>query len=395
MIRKIEELKVSGKSVLVRVDFNVPQGKEGNITDDKRIKESILTINYLLEQGAKKIILVSHLGKPQKELKKGKSLGEVKKKLTLRPAADRLQELLGREVIFIDDCMVEEIPFEGVILLENLRFYPGEEKDDETFAKHLASHADFYVNDAFGTCHRAHASVSAVTKFLPSAAGFLIEKEMKYLGGLLEEPARPFVAILGGAKVSDKVNVINSLSKRVDTLLIGGAMAFAFFKAQGKEVGLSLCEGTEKAKKLLGNEKLMLPKDIVVAKEEDGSWKNIREVAADNMGKDDHGLDIGTETIKAYSAVIAKAETIVWNGPMGLFEVKSFDAGTRAIALALADSSGTTIIGGGDSAAAVEQFGLSEKMTHVSTGGGASLEFLEGKKLPAIAALEINLKKFK
>ncbi len=394
MINKktLKDIDVKNKKVLVRVDYNVPINDKGEITDDIRIRSSIPTIEYLLKNGAA-IILMSHLGRPK---------GEAKKEFTLEPVAKKLSELLNREVIFSDD---EKVVSEAVrekanalkagqiMLLQNTRYRKEEEKNGEEFAKDLASLAEVYINDAFGTSHRAHASNVGVSKFLPSALGFLVEKEVSIMGKALEAPERPFVAILGGAKVSDKIGVIENLIKKVDAIIIGGGMAFTFLKAKGYEVGTSLLEEdkVELAKELIKNAKangvaLVLPIDIVVAKE----FKNEAEfktVAADSIPADMMGLDIGEETIELFSDVIKEAKTIVWNGPMGVFEMDNFNKGTYAIANAMVDSGATTIVGGGDSASAVEKAGLADKITHVSTGGGASLELLEGKVLPGIDAI--------
>lgn len=384
-LRTLRDLDVSGKRVLVRCDFNVPL-ENGQITDDRRITEALPTIKFLLEKGAA-IILCSHLGRP-----KG-----VTPEFSLRPVADRLTELLGQKVELLPDCIgpvveakVGHLEAGEVILLENVRFHPEEEKNDPEFARQLAGLAQAYVNDAFGTAHRAHASTEGVAHDLPSAAGFLIEKEIKFLGDALNEPRRPFVAIMGGSKVKDKIDVIESLLPKVDKLLIGGGMIFTFFKAKGMEIGKSLldAESLEYAKRLLADnpDKIVLPTDIVIAPEfkEDTSATT---VAADQIPADQLGMDIGPDSQAAYAEIITSAQTVVWNGPMGVFEWDSFAAGTKTVAQALADCGGTTIVGGGDSAAAVEKFDLAEQMSHVSTGGGASLEFLEGKVLPGIAAL--------
>ncbi len=390
--KTLRDLEFKGKKVLVRCDFNVPIDDEGNITDDTRIRSSLPTINYLLEQDAQ-VILMSHLGRPK---------GQPNKKYSLEPVAKRLSELLNKEVIFLQDDevvsstvkkRVEAMEDGDVALLENTRFRKEEEKNDEGFSKELASLGDLYVNDAFGTSHRAHASNVGVSTYLPSAVGFLVEKEVSIMGKALEDPERPFIAILGGAKVSDKIGVIENLMNIVDTIIVGGGMAFTFLKAQGYEIGKSLLEEDkidlakeliEKAKEK--NVKLMLPVDVVVAKE----FKNDTEfktLSIDSIPKDMMGLDIGEETIKLFSEEIKKAKTIVWNGPMGVFEMENFAKGTFSIAKAMAESEGITIVGGGDSASAVEKSGYSHKMTHISTGGGASLELLEGKVLPGIAAI--------
>ena len=365
-----------------------------NITDDRRITSSLPTIKYLIENGAK-VILMSHLGRPK---------GEPNPKFSLEPVAKRLSELLEKQVVFAKDDnvvsdnvkdIVSKMKDGDVVLLENTRFRKEEEeKNEENFAKELASLGDIYVNDAFGTCHRAHASNVGISSELPSAVGYLVEKEITVMGKALENPERPFVAILGGAKVSDKIGVIENLLNKVDTILIGGGMAYTFLKAQGYEIGTSILEADklDLANDLLKkaeekNVKLLLPVDIVVAKE----FKNQTEfktVKFDNMPADMMGMDMGEETIKLFSEEIKNAKTIVWNGPMGVFEMENFKKGTEAIGRAMADSNAITIVGGGDSASAVEKAGLGGKMTHISTGGGASLEFLEGKELPGIAAIE-------
>ena len=386
---KLTDLDVKGKRVLVRVDFNVPLDEARHITDDTRIRAALPTIEHLLNEGAA-VILMSHLGRP-----KG-----VDDALRLDPVATRLSELLGRPVKKVDDCVGPEVEAAArelgtgeVLLLENLRFYKEETANDPEFARRLASIADVYVNDAFGAAHRAHASTAGVADYLPAAAGLLLARELDVLGGALENPERPFVAILGGAKVSDKIGVITNLLTKVDALLIGGGMAYTFLKAKGYEVGKSLldAERIELAKELMAEAEkrgvtLLLPVDVVIADDfsEDAST---REVDVDSIPADWEALDIGPKTRQLFAEEVAKAKTIVWNGPMGVFEMAPFAHGTRAVAEALAASKGTTIIGGGDSAAAVQQFGLAERMTHISTGGGASLEFLEGKVLPGVAAL--------
>ena len=394
MINKktLKDMDVENKKVLVRVDYNVPINEKGEITDDIRIRSSIPTIEYLLGKNAA-IILMSHLGRPK---------GEPKKEFTLEPVAKKLSELLNKDVIFSDDDKVvsETVKKQAnalksgqIMLLQNTRYRKEEEKNGEEFAKDLASLAEVYINDAFGTSHRAHASNVGVSKFLPSALGFLVEKEVSIMGKALDDPERPFVAILGGAKVSDKIGVIENLIKKVDAIIIGGGMAFTFLKAKGYEVGKSLLEEdkVELAKELIKKAKangvaLVLPIDIVVARE----FKNDTEfktVAADSIPDDMMGLDIGEETISLFSDVIKEAKTIIWNGPMGVFEMDNFNKGTYAIANAMVHSGAITIVGGGDSASAVEKAGLADKITHVSTGGGASLELLEGKVLPGIDAI--------
>lgn len=392
MKKTIKDIEVKGKRVLVRCDFNVPL-KEGRITDDIRIVSALPTINYLREHGAR-VILMSHLGRPE---------GEPKKEFTLAPVVERLTELLGEKVIFAaSDLVVDEKVKEAanalkdgeVMLLENVRFRKEETKNGADFAKELASLGDIFVNDAFGTAHRAHASTAGIADYLPCVSGFLIEKEVKFLGDALENPARPFVAIMGGAKVGDKIPVIKNLLKKVDSLIIGGGMAYTFFKAQGYEIGTSIldADNIELAKELLAEAektgvKILLPVDAVCAKE----FKNDTEFAVytkENMPKDRMGMDIGPESVKLFTEAVKNAKTVVWNGPMGVFEMPNFENGTKKVAEALAESDAVTIIGGGDSAAACEQFGLKDKMTHISTGGGASLEFLEGKVLPGVAVIE-------
>ncbi len=388
--KTVKDIDLKGKKVLVRCDFNVPMDEERNITDNTRIVAALPTIKYLLEENCA-VILCSHLGRPK---------GEFKKEFSLKPVAKELSRLLDKEVIMAEDVVGEdamskakELKQGQILLLENVRFHKEETDNDEEFSKKLASMAEVYVNDAFGTAHRAHASTEGVTKFLPAVAGFLIEKELKFLGNAVSNPVRPFVAILGGAKVSDKIGVIDSLLEKVDTLMIGGGMAYTFFKAQGYGVGNSLCEldKLDLAKSLMEKAKakgvkLMLPVDTVVGKEfkEDTESKT---VAWTEIPDGWEGFDIGEKTIEMFKEELKTAKTVVWNGPLGLFEFKQFAKGTNEIAKVLAGLDATTIIGGGDSAAAVKKAGLQDKMTHISTGGGASLEFLEGKKLPGIEAL--------
>lgn len=389
--KTIKDIDVKGRKVLVRCDFNVPQDENQNITDNTRIIASLPTIKYLLENNAK-VILCSHLGRPKGEIKKEFSLAPVAKELSnqLKIDVKLAEDIIGESAKKIADNLKEG----EIMLLENVRFDAREEKNDPEFAKQLASLADIYVNDAFGTSHRAHASTAGVADYLPAVSGFLIQKELDFMGKALENPERPFVAILGGKKVSDKIGVINSLLEKVDTLIIGGAMAYTFFKAQGYEVGDSICELDkldlaleliEKAKNK--GVKLMLPVDTKIGKEfkEDTESKIVKysEIPAHW-----EGFDIGPDTIEMYKEEVRKAKTIVWNGPLGLFEFDQFAIGTNEIAKELAKVDAVTIIGGGDSAAAVEKAGVADKMTHISTGGGASLEFLEGKKLPGIECLE-------
>jgi phosphoglycerate kinase len=386
----VRDIDVKGKRVLVRVDFNVPLDDEGRITDDTRIRAALPTVKYLLDRGAK-VILASHLGRPK---------GQRKDEFSLAPVAMRLEELLKQSVRKLDDCVGDQVKAAvasmkngDIVLLENLRFHQEEEANDEGFAKALAALADIYVNDAFGTAHRAHASTAGVAEFLPGVAGFLMEKEIDVMGKALSAPERPFVAILGGAKVKDKVGVISNLIEKVDSLIVGGGMAYTFLKAKGLEIGKSIVD-LEKlglAKELMEKAKAMgvtflLPVDVVVA-DRFAEDADVKVVGVSEIPQDWQALDIGPKTGEEFSQEIAEAKTVVWNGPMGVFEMKPFAEGTRRIAQALADSEAVTIVGGGDSAAAIEEMGFADKMTHVSTGGGASLEFLEGKVLPGVAAL--------
>jgi len=392
MINKktVEDIDVSGKKVLVRVDFNVPQDDNGNITDDKRIVAALPTIKYLINKGAK-TILVSHLGRPKSGFED---------KYSMKPTAIRLSELLGKEVIMAKDVIGEDAKAKAealkpgdVLLLENVRFHKEEEKNNPDFAEALANLAEIYVNDAFGTAHRAHASTAGVADYLPAVCGFLIKKEIEIMGKALGNPARPFIAILGGAKVSDKIGVIENLLDKVDALIIGGGMAYTFLKAKGYKIGNSICEEDklDLARSLMEKAEnkgveLVLPIGSIVGKE----FKNDTEhkyVPSDDMPDGWMGMDIGSLTIEKFTDVIKKAKTIVWNGPMGVFEFPNFATGTKEIARAVAESGAISIVGGGDSAAAVEQLGFADKITHISTGGGASLEFLEGKELPGIAVL--------
>ena len=393
MKKTIRDIELKGKRVLIRCDFNVPLDSNQNITDDTRIRAALPTLEYMVTHGAK-VVVMSHLGRP-----KGKAAAE----FSLAPVAVRLAELLGKQVEFadsdvvVDDSVKEKVAAlkDGdVLLLQNVRFRKEETDNEPGFAKELASLGDVFVQEAFGTAHRAHASTAGVADYLPCVLGFLIEKEVKFLGSALQNPQRPFVAIMGGAKVGDKIKVIENLLTKVDTLIIGGGMSYTFYKAMGLEIGTSIldADNIDLAKMLLEkatslNVKLLLPVDIVCADKFSNDAK-YQTYSRDQIPSDMMGLDIGEETIKLYSEEIAKAKTVVWNGPMGVFEMENFAKGTKAIAEALATSDATTIIGGGESAAAVEQFGLADKMSHISTGGGASLEFLEGKILPGISIIE-------
>ena len=392
MKKTVRDVDVAGKKCLVRCDFNVPM-KDGKITDDFRIVSALPTIQYLVENKAC-VILMSHMGKPK---------GEPKPELSLKPVADRLSELLGQEVKFsscptvvcdhIRETAAALQPGE-VMLLENTRYRKEETKSEEPFTGELASLGELFVNDAFGTAHRDHSSTAGIARYLPTVSGFLIEKEVKFLGDAVESPERPFVAIMGGAKVGDKIPVIENLMKKVDSIIIGGGMTYTFLKAQGYEIGTSIldADSIDLSRELLAKAeaagvKILLPVDAVVTDDFENN-NVIKTVDADAMPADMMGMDIGPKTIELFKAAIAEAKTIVWNGPMGVFENPKFETGTKAVAQALADSDAVTVIGGGDSAAAVEQFGLKDKMTHVSTGGGASMEFLEGKILPGIACIE-------
>jgi phosphoglycerate kinase len=376
-VRTLDELDVEGKRVLVRVDFNVPLDEGGNITDDSRIRAALPTLRELRERGAR-LLLAAHLGRP-----KGRD-----EKLSLRPAADRLAELLGEDVALAPS--LDEVPDGDVVMLENVRFEPGETKNDPELAKRYAALADAYVNDAFGAAHRAHASTEAVAKLLPSAAGRLLQREVETLQGILRDPRRPLVAVVGGAKVTDKIGVLDAFLRRADRVLIGGAMCFPFLKAQGHEVGDSLCEeeGLEPARRVLngGGEQLRLPSDLVAGREFSADTETR---ALDGVDVPDGwmGLDIGRRSATGYAEVIRDAGTVFWNGPMGAFELEPFAAGTRTVAEAVAESDGVTVVGGGDSAAALAEFGLADRVTHLSTGGGASLELIEGKPLPGVEAL--------
>ena len=390
--KTVQDICVKGKKVLVRCDFNVPLDADKNITDETRINAARPTIKYLLDNGAA-VILCSHLGRPK---------GEFNMKYSLAPVAKRLSEKLGFEVKLASDVIGEsakalaaEVKCGEAILLENVRFHAEEEKNDPDFAKALADMAEIYVSDAFGTVHRAHASTAGVAAYLPAVAGFLIGKELDFLGSAVEEPKRPFVAILGGAKVKDKIGVITNLIEKVDTLIIGGGMAYTFQKAMGKEIGKSLLdeERIELAKELMAKAeekgvKLLLPIDNVCGNDFSNDCEMITVDAEEGIPADFEGMDIGPKSVELFSKAVKEAATVVWNGPMGVFEFENFAKGTLAVATAMAESEAITIIGGGDSAAAVTQMGLADKMSHISTGGGASLEFLEGKTLPGVACLQ-------
>ncbi len=385
----IKDVDLRGKKVIIRADFNVPLDKSAKITDDTRITAALPTVDYALKNGAAKVILMSHLGRPE---------GQVNEAYRLTPVAKRLEELLSQKVLRLDDCIGEVVQekiknsVERVVLLENLRFYKEEEKNDPVFAKKLASLADVYINDAFGTAHRAHASTAGITKYLPSAAGFLLEKEINYLGKAVSNPQKPFVVILGGAKVSDKILLVENLLPKADSIIIGGGMCYTFLKAQGRPIGNSKLEKDrlDIAKQLLEKAKaknvnVILPVDHVIVQSID-SVKDLKTVSEIPDGW--LGVDIGPKTRENFKAVLAEAKTIVWNGPLGIFETDAFAQGTKEIAQYIAGLNNiTSIIGGGDTAAAIAKFKLEDKMTHISTGGGASLEFLEGKELPGIAAL--------
>lgn len=388
--KTVKDIEIEGKKVLVRCDFNVPMDEKQNITDNTRIVAALPTIEYLLENNCA-IILCSHLGRPK---------GEVKPEYSLKPVAKEIEKLLGREIIMANDVIGKDAKTKAqslqkgqILLIENVRFHKEETDNEETFAKELASMAEIYVNDAFGSSHRAHASTAGVAKYLPAVSGFLIEKELKFLGNAIANPQRPFVAILGGAKVSDKIGVIDHLLEKVDTLIIGGGMAYTFFKAKGYGIGNSICEldKLELAKELMKKAeekgvKLMLPVDTKIGKEFRADTQS-QNVKCTEIPEGWEGLDIGEETIEAYTQELKKAKTIIWNGPLGVFEFEQFAVGTNEIAKALSEMDAMTIIGGGDSAAAVKKAKLEDKMTHISTGGGASLEFLEGKALPGIECL--------
>ncbi|SDQ26670.1 phosphoglycerate kinase [Virgibacillus salinus] len=388
--KTLHDLDVEGKRVFCRVDFNVPM-KNGEVTDDTRIKAALPTINYLSEKGAI-VILASHLGRPK---------GEVKEELRLDPVAERLSELIGKDVVKTDSVYgkevheaISQISDGDILLIENVRFEAGEEKNEQDLAQAFAEMADLYVNDAFGAAHRAHASTTGVAEKLPAAAGFLMEKEIDVLGKALENPERPFTAIIGGAKVKDKINVIDHLLDKVDNLIIGGGLAYTFIKAQGHEIGKSLLEEDkiDLAKEFMQKAEdkgvnFILPKDAVVA-DDFSETANTKVVNIDEIPADWEALDIGPKTREIYEQIVADSKLVIWNGPMGVFEYNAFAGGTKAVAEALANTEGYTVIGGGDSAAAVEKFGFAEDMDHVSTGGGASLEFMEGKVLPGVQALD-------
>jgi len=395
MYRTITDIQFKGKRTLVRVDFNVPLDKSNNITDDTRIRAAIPTLKHIVDQGGR-LIIMSHLGRPK---------GGPDPKYSMKPVLGRLSSLLGKQVAFAPDCIGEDavrisksMKDGDVLLLENLRFYPQEEKNDPTFCKSLASLGEIFVSDAFGTAHRAHASTAGIADILPAYAGFLMEKEITYLNKVTQSPERPMVAIMGGAKVSDKILVIENLLSKVDTLLVGGGMAFTFLKAQGREIGKSLCEmdKLDVAKKIMEKAKLtgktlMFPIDVVTAPEiKDGVAVKTVDIGA--IPANELGLDIGPKTIEAFISELKNAKTILWNGPMGVFETKPFDVGTRKIAEAMTTLKATTVVGGGDSVAAIEQMGAANKVSHVSTGGGACLEYLEGKTLPGIEIFSRDIK---
>jgi len=375
-VRTLDDLDVDGKRVLVRVDFNVPLDEDRNITDDARIQAALPTLKELRERGASKLVLLAHLGRP-----KGRE-----DKFSLKPAADRLSDLLGADVVLAPE--LDDVPDGEIVMVENVSFFEGETKNDAALAERYAKLADVYVNDAFGAAHRAHASTEAVAHLLPSAAGRLLEREVKTLTGILEDPKRPLVAVVGGAKVTDKIGVLEAFLQRADTVLIGGAMMFPFYKAAGREVGNSLCEqeGIEPARKVAGNAKLQLPNDLVAGREFSADTE-VQEIDGVDVPEGWMGLDIGPKTTERYAKTIPEAGTVFWNGPMGAFELEPFAAGTKAVAEAMAATDATTVVGGGDSAAALAQFGLADRVSHLSTGGGASLELIEGKELPGVKAL--------
>ncbi len=377
-MRTLDDLDVEGKRVLVRVDFNVPLDEQQNITDDARIRGALPTLEELREKGAAKLVLLAHLGRPK----------DREPEFSLNPAAERLGELLGAEVALAPN--LDDVPDVDLVMIENVRYEPGETKNDPELAERYAALADVYVNDAFGAAHRAHASTEAVAHLLPAAAGRLLEREVKTLTGILEDPRRPLVAVVGGAKVTDKLGVLDAFLERADSVLIGGAMCFPFFSAQGHDVGESMCEaeGVEPARRTLegGGEKLRLPEDLVAGREFSADTE-VRDLDGVDVPDGWMGLDIGRGSSEAYAEVIRGAGTVFWNGPMGAFELEPFAAGTRRIAEAMADCEGTTVVGGGDSAAAMSEFGLADRVDHLSTGGGAALELIEGKALPGVEAL--------
>ncbi len=387
--KSAKDIDLKGKRVLMRVDFNVPLDKDLNITDDNRIRAALETIKYIIGQGGK-LILISHLGRPK---------GAPKPEFSLKPVAKRLSELVGKPVKFLDECIGDKVKSEiagikagDIVLLENLRFHKEEEKNDPEFAKKLAELGDVFVNDAFGTCHRAHASTEGVTHYLESVSGFLVQKEIEYFGKVITDPQRPFIFILGGAKVSDKIPVIENMMDKADSILIGGAMAYTFMKVKGVDVGSSrleedMYETVDKIFKKAKNQgvQLVLPVDHVVTDKIEGG--TVKVVKTETIEAGWMGVDIGPNTIELFISKIKEAQTIVWNGPVGIFEKDEFAIGTEALALAIAEVDATSVIGGGDTAAAVEKFSVADKMSHISTGGGASLEYLEGKVLPGIAAL--------
>ncbi|MEI6133039.1 MAG: phosphoglycerate kinase [Bacillota bacterium] len=389
--KSIKDIEFKGKRVIVRVDFNVPLDAEGNITDDNRIVGALPTIKYLIAGGAK-IILVSHLGRPKDGFEA---------KFSMAPAAKRLAELLGQPVVLAKDVIGDDAKAKAaalkegeILMLENVRFHKEETKNDPAFAKELASMADIFVNDAFGTAHRAHASTAGLADYLPAVCGFLIQKELDFLGKAISNPERPFVAILGGAKVSDKIGVIENLIDKADTIIIGGGMAYTFYKAKGYEVGTSLCEldKVDLAKELVAKAAakgitMLIPMDNMVTKEFSATADSIT-VDCDKIPADQMGMDIGPKSIELFSNAIKSAKTVIWNGPMGVFEFDKFSGGTKGVAQAIAETHCTSIIGGGDSAAAIEKLGYADKVSHISTGGGASLEFIEGLELPGIACLD-------
>jgi phosphoglycerate kinase len=377
-MRTLDDLDLEGKRVLVRVDFNVPLDEHQNITDDARIRAALPTLEELREKGAAKLVLLAHLGRPR----------DREPEFSLKPAAERLGELLGAEVALAPN--LDEVPDVDLVMIENVRYEPGETKNDPELAERYAALADVYVNDAFGAAHRAHASTEAVAHLLPAAAGRLLEREVKTLTGILEDPRRPLVAIVGGAKVTDKLGVLDAFLERADSVLIGGAMCFPFFSAQGHDVGDSMCEaeGVAPARRTLegGGEKLRLPEDLVAGREFSADTE-VRELDGVDVPDGWMGLDIGRGSSEAYAEVIRDAGTVFWNGPMGAFELEPFAAGTRRVAEAMAECEGTTVVGGGDSAAAMSEFGLADRVDHLSTGGGAALELIEGKSLPGVEAL--------